>query len=151
MKLALNGAVTLGTMDGATVEIVNRAGVENNYIFGMSEGEAAALRGGYDSRQCLDDPRIRRVVETLVDSTLNDGGTGHFADLYRSLTMENDRYMALADLPAYIEAKLAISRDYADQHAFGLKGLCNIAAAGYFSSDRAVSEYARDIWHMGKE
>jgi starch phosphorylase len=73
----------------------------------MSESEAAALRSNYDSRRCLGDPHIRRVVEALVDGTLDDGGTGHFADLYRSLTAENDRYMVLADLQSYIGAKLA--------------------------------------------
>ena len=151
MKLALNGAVMLGTMDGATVEIVNRAGAENNYIFGMNESEVSALRGRYDSCQCLCDPRIRRVVEALVDGTLDDCGTGHFADLYRSLIDENDRYMVLADLPAYIEAKLALSQDYADRQAFGIKGLCNIAGSGYFSSDRAVAEYARNIWNIERE
>ena len=151
MKLALNGAVTLGTMDGATVEIVHRAGAENNYIFGMNESEVAALRGRYDSCQCLCDPRIRRVVDALTDGTLCDNGTGHFADLHRSLVDENDRYMVLADLPAYIEAKLALSWDYTDRHAFGLKGLGNIAGSGYFSSDRAVREYARDIWYIKQE
>jgi starch phosphorylase len=151
MKLALNGAVTLGTMDGALVEIVRRAGAQNNYIFGMNESEVAALRSGYDSRRYLGDPRIRRVVEALTDGTLDDGGTGHFADLYCSLTAENDRYMVLADLQSYIDAKLAISRDYVDCGAFGLKGLRNIAAAGYFSSDRAVLEYARSIWHIERK
>ena len=151
MKLMLNGAVTLGTMDGATVEIVRFAGRENNYIFGISQQEAAALRGSYDSCQYLCDPQLCRVVDALTNGTLDDYGTGHFADLHRALTTENDRYMVLADIQSYIEAKLSVGRDYADKQAFGLKGLRNIAGAGYFSSDRAVAEYARNIWHIEKE
>lgn len=151
MKLMLNGAVTLGTMDGANVEIVRFAGTENNYIFGMSQQEAAALRGRYDSCQYLCDPQLRRVVDALTNGTLDDCGTGHFADLHRALTTENDRYMVLADIQSYIEAKLTVGRDYADKQTFGLKGLRNIAGAGYFSSDRAVADYAQNIWHIGKE
>lgn len=151
MKLMLNGAVTLGTMDGATVEIVRFAGMENNYIFGMSQQEAAALRGSYKSCEYLCDPQIRRVVDALTNGMLDDCGTGYFPDLHRALTTENDRYMVLADIQSYIEAKLAVGRDYADRQAFGLKGLRNIAGAGYFSSDRAVAEYARNIWHIEKE
>ncbi len=154
MKFMLNGAVTLGTFDGANIEIVEQAGRENNYIFGLTAEEAAALRPTYDpNATAANEPRVRRVLQTLVDGTVDDGGTGMFAELYDSLTKgaswhAPDNYFLLADFPAYCEARLTANRDYRDREAFTRKCLLNTAAAGYFSSDRSVEEYAADIWHI---
>ncbi len=155
MKLMLNGAVTIGTYDGANIEIVKEAGPENNYIFGARVEDLRAIRDSYDPKAvCAADARVRRVVDALTDGTLSDGGTGMFAEL-RAALLEGaswhapDHYFVLLDLPAYVETKLRLNRDYRDRDAFSAKALLNIAAAGKFSSDRSVAEYARDIWRVG--
>lgn len=149
MKLMLSGAVTLGTMDGANIEIADYAGIENEYIFGMNKEEVIAAKATYNSKSLLEgDVEIKRVVDTLIDGTLDDNGSGCFADIYKALTQENDEYMVLRDLRSYIDAKLQISKDYRNRLAFGRKALRNIAGAGYFSSDRTISQYAKEIWDI---
>ena len=154
MKFMLNGAVTLGTFDGANIEIVEQAGRENNYIFGLTAEEVAALKPTYDPRAILqNEPRIKRVFDTLIDGTLDDGGTGMFRELYTALTEgaswhQPDHYFLAADFLAYCEARLCTNRDYRDRDAFTRKCLLNTARAGQFSSDRSVEEYAVDIWHV---
>lgn len=156
MKFMLNGAVTLGTLDGANIEIVEQAGQENNYIFGATVEELAALTQ-YDPEKILrDNPRIRRVVETLVDGTFSDGKTGMFRELYDSLTVgaawhEPDQYYLLLDFLPYCDAKRRANRDYADRIGFTRKCLLNTANAGIFSSDRTIGEYAREIWRIQSE
>ncbi|MBP3435908.1 MAG: glycogen/starch/alpha-glucan phosphorylase [Clostridia bacterium] len=152
MKFMLNGAVTLGTYDGANIEIVEQAGEENNYIFGARVEELDALREIYDPKALLArQPRLKRVVDTLIDGTFDDGGTGMFRELYTSLTEgaswhRPDQYFLLHDFSSYCEARLRVNRDYRDREAFARKGLMNIAHAGKFSSDRTVREYATQIW-----
>ncbi len=152
MKFMLNGAVTLGTYDGANIEIVEHAGAENNYIFGARVEELEALRDSYDPKALLESqPRLRRVVETLIDGTFDDGGAGMLRELYTSLTEgarwhRPDNYFLLHDFDAYCEARLRANRDYRDREAFARKGVMNIAHAGQFSSDRTVREYATEIW-----
>lgn len=152
MKFMLNGAVTLGTLDGANIEIVEQAGADNNFIFGATIGEITAASAGYDPRAlCRDNPRIRRVVDTLVDGTFSDGGTGIFRELYDSLMVgaswhRPDQYYLLLDFESYCDAKLRVNRAYRDRAAFARKCLINIANAGKFSSDRTIREYAREIW-----
>ncbi|PWL72343.1 MAG: glycogen phosphorylase [Clostridiales bacterium] len=152
MKLMLNGTVTLGTLDGANIEIVEEAGAENNYIFGLTVEELDTMRASYDPNALYqNDPLIRRVVDTLVDGTLSDGGTGMFRELYGALLKgaswhKPDHYFLLADLKPYLEAKLRVNRDYADRKAFARKGWLNLCHAGKFSSDRAIHEYAAEIW-----
>ena len=154
MKLMLNGAVTLGTFDGANVEIVQRAGEENNYIFGYRVEELNAQRDSYNPKAVYDyEARVRRVVDTLIDGTFSDDNSGAFADLYRSLLFGNgwqrpDNYYVLLELMGYCERKMQVNRDYRDRIAFGRKALMNIAASAYFSSDRTIREYASDIWHI---
>ncbi len=154
MKFMLNGAVTLGTYDGANVEIVQQAGEENNYIFGARVEEIESLRDSYDPRALLErEPRIRRVVDSLVDGTFSDGGTGMFQDLYASLLEgaswhRPDNYFLLYDFLPYCDTRLRTNRDYADRRAFTQKCLMNTANAGIFSSDRTIQEYARDIWQV---
>ncbi len=156
MKFMLNGAVTLGTLDGANIEIVEQAGRENNYIFGATVEELAAL-GEYDPAKILrENPRIRQVVETLVDGTFSDGKTGMFRELYDSLTIgaswhKPDQYYLLLDFVSYCDAKRKANREYTDRTGFTRKCLMNTAHAGIFSSDRTIEEYAREIWKIGPE
>ena len=152
MKLMLNGAVTLGTMDGANVEIVQRAGLENNYIFGGTVEENKAARASYNPKQLFDDDwRIRRAVNTLVDGTVdtdNDQRELFNSLLYGESWQRPDNYFLLQDFESYREARLRAIRDWADRIAFAKKCLYNVAAAGYFSSDRAVRQYAENIWNL---
>lgn len=154
MKFMLNGAVTLGTLDGANIEIVEQAGKENNYIFGATVEELSVMKD-YDPKRILqENVRIRRVVETLVDGTFSDGGTGVFQELYDSLTVgaswhQPDQYYLLVDFLPYCDAKRRANRDYAQQRtAFTRKCLLNTANAGIFSSDRTIREYAEEIWQV---
>ena len=153
MKFMLNGAVTLGTLDGANIEIVEQAGRENNYIFGATVEDLAGLEQ-YDPMQILrENARIRRVVDTLIDGTFSDGGTGVFQELYDSLTIgaswhKPDQYYLLLDFLPYCDAKRRANQDYADQMEFTRKCLLNTAHAGIFSSDRTIAEYAKEIWHV---
>ncbi len=152
MKFMLNGAVTLGTYDGANVEIVAEAGEENNYIFGLRVEDVEKLKENYDSKQYYNsEPRIKRVVDSLVDGTFDDGGTGMFRELYTSLLEgaswhKPDHYFILPDLLPYIDRKLEAINDYKDRYAFGRKCYINMANAGKFSSDRTIRDYAKEIW-----
>ncbi len=154
MKLMMNGAVTLGTWDGANIEIVQAAGAENNYIFGARVEELHAAAADYSPYDiCMKDARIRRVVDTLVDGTLDDGGTGAFAELHHALLHGEswhrpDNYYLLLDLPGYVDTKLRALADTRDRKAFSRKCLLNIAASGCFSSDRTIEQYAEEIWNI---
>ncbi len=152
MKLMLNGAVTLGTMDGANVEIVKEAGMENNYIFGATVQQINAARDSYNPRWIYDhNPRLHRAIDTLVDGTVPcDNGQ---RDLYHALLdgtswHRADHYFLLMDYESYLDAKLRANRDYADRLNFGRKCLMNIASGGKFSSDRTIRQYAQEIWHI---
>lgn len=151
MKLMLSGAVTMGTMDGANIEIVEQAGLENNYIFGATLEEIRHIEGAYNPKMLYDEnPRIRRVVDALTDGNLDDGGTGMFADLYNCLLYPSynraDNYFVLYDFPGYCETRQRANHDYRDRFAFARKGWINMASAGKFSSDRTIKEYAGEIW-----
>ena len=156
MKLMLNGAVTLGTYDGANIEIVREAGEDNNYIFGARVEELKDIMPKYDSRKLLsENPKIRRVVETLIDGTVSDGGTGYFRELYFSLTdgaswHSPDNYYLLGDLESYVDVKLRCIADFSGRKYIGKKLWYNMCNAGKFSSYRTISDYAENIWHIGK-
>lgn len=155
MKLMLNGAVTLGTYDGANIEIVEEAGEENNYIFGAKVEELKEIMPEYNSRKLLsENEKIRRVVSTLIDGTVSDGGTGVFRELYYSLTdgaswHSPDNYYLLGDLESYIEVKLKCIGDFGSNKVIGKKMWLNMCNAGKFSSDRTIKDYAENIWHIG--
>ena len=154
MKLMLNGAVTLGTYDGANIEIVQQAGEENNYIFGYRVEELNARRDSYEPKTVYEyEPRVRRVVDTLIDGTFSDDNTGAFADLHRSLLYgaswhRPDNYFVLLELLPYIERKLQAIYDTRNPIAFGRKCLINVASAGKFSSDRTIRQYAQETWFI---
>jgi len=150
MKFMMNGALTLGTLDGANVEILDAVGDENAYIFGATEDELPALRATYDPRATYESvPGLKRVLDAFTDGTLDDNGSGWFADLRRSLLGEGneqaDVYYVLGDFAAYREAKDAMAVDYADQRAWQRKAWVNITRSGRFSSDRTISDYAK-VW-----
>ncbi len=152
MKFMMNGAVTCGTMDGANIEIAELAGRENNYIFGAEVDEIERLKAdGYDPQEYI--KMHRNAVESLINGTFSDGGTGCFKDLYDSLAVgaswhKPDNYFVLYDLSSYKEALLKINSDYGDEKAFAVKQLKNVANSAYFSSDRTINEYAADIWKI---
>ena len=156
MKLMLNGAVTLGTLDGANVEIAEEAGAENNYIFGATVDELEKILPEYDARAAAEnDPKIKRVLNALIDGTLNDNGTGMFRELYFSLMdgaswHKPDNYYVIGDLKSYVEAKLKVNADYKDKIAFARKCWLNMCSAGKFSSDRTIAEYAEEIWNINR-
>ena len=153
MKLMLNGAVTLGTYDGANVEIVEEAGEENNYIFGARVEEFAEIWKNYDSRKLLaENDRLRKVVQTLMDGSIVENGD--VRELYDALTEGAswhvpDHYYVLGDLQSYCDTKIQALRDYRnDRIAFARKQWHNICHAGKFSSDRTIREYAEQIWQI---
>ncbi|OCA95124.1 glycogen phosphorylase [Actinobaculum suis] len=157
MKFMMNGALTLGTMDGATVEIVDAVGEENAYIFGAREEELPELKRTYDPREKYETvPGLKRVLDSLVDGTLDDGGTGMFHDLLTSLLdgsswEEADQYYVLGDFASYREVRDRMAADYQDELEWARKCWINICRSGRFSSDRTISEYATDIWKVSPE
>ena len=152
MKLMLNGAVTLGTLDGANVEIAQEAGQENEYIFGHTVQEINAAKDSYYARGIYDtDCHLHRAIDTLVDGTVPTDDAQR--ELYHALLdgaswHKADNYFVLLDYASYIDAKLRANRDYADRLAFGRKCLENIASGSKFSSDRTIRQYADEIWHI---
>lgn len=155
MKFMMNGAVTLGTMDGANIEIVAKAGEENNYIFGARVDEIERLRAGdYDPAGWLKaNPAWERVVNTLVDGTFSDDGMGIFKGLYDALTVgtswhKPDHYFIFRDVEEYYQTILRANADYRDRNGFAGKQLANTAHSCFFSSDRSIMEYAQNIWQI---
>ncbi|MFV0413642.1 MAG: glycogen/starch/alpha-glucan phosphorylase, partial [Oscillospiraceae bacterium] len=154
MKLMLNGAVTLGTYDGANIEIVEESGEENNFIFGARVEDIRRAKSTYSPRKLYNEnPRIRRALDTLVNGTFSDGKTGIFQDLYDSILEgaewhSPDQYYLLLDFEPYVQAKLAANTAYANPEAFARKCLLNTAHAGKFSSDRTIRQYAEEIWGL---
>ena len=152
MKLMLNGAVTLGTLDGANVEIAQEAGMENEYIFGHTVEQINAVKDSYHSRSIYDsNADLRRAINTLVDGTVptDDGQRELFHALLDGTNWHKpDHYYLLLDYASYFDAKLQANKDYADRMAFGRKCLMNVASAAKFSSDRTIRQYADEIWHI---
>ena len=152
MKLMLNGAVTLGTLDGANVEIAQEAGRENEYIFGHTVDEINAVKPTYHARDIFDaNADLRRAINTLVDGTVPTDDAQK--ELFHSLLdgtdwHQADHYFLLLDYASYFDTKLQANRDYADRIAFGRKCLMNVASAAKFSSDRTIRQYAEEIWHI---
>ncbi len=153
MKLMLNGAITLGTYDGANIEIVQEAGEENNYVFGARVEELEKIVPTYDSRKVFsENKKIKKVVSSLIDGTVSDGGSGDFLELYTSLLdgaswHAPDHYYLLGDIESYVETKLRCINDYSsDRLAFAKKQWLNMCNAGKFSADRTIADYAENVW-----
>ncbi|MDQ0150725.1 glycogen/starch/alpha-glucan phosphorylase [Eubacterium multiforme] len=149
MKFMLNGAPTFGTNDGANVEIVKESGKDNNFIFGLEVEEIEDLRNKYNSKDYYKDNKsLKKVVDTLIDGTFNDGGTGDFKDLYESLIKEGDQYFLLADFESFKEREDDVFKAYKNKKEWAKKAFENVCNAGVFSSDRTIKEYCKDIWNI---
>ena len=158
MKFMLNGAITLGTMDGANVEIVEEVGAENAVIFGLSSDEVIQYEnyGGYNPMDIFNnDPDIRRVLMQLINGTFAPYDTELFRPLYNSLlntqsTAKADMYFILKDFKPYAEAQRRIEAFYRDEKAWARSAILNVACSGKFSSDRTIQEYVDELWHLDK-
>jgi starch phosphorylase len=147
MKFMMNGALTLGTFDGANVEINQEVGDENMFLFGMRAEDVAKKRPGYVSRDYYrNDPEIRQALDMIKSNVFSLLEPGLFDPILRSLLDYNDYYMLLADLKDYCRAQDLVDKTYRDAKKWNRMSLVNIARSGRFSSDRAVWEYAKGIW-----
>ena len=151
MKLMMNGAITLGTMDGANVEIAERVGEDNIVIFGNTVDSLRELSmRGYNAMEIYQkDPVIKDIMDSLIDGTW-DSNPDEFKVIFDEILYRNDEYFHLADFQAYLEAQHKVDEMYRDQESWNKKCLINIARSGYFSSDRTIEEYNKDIWHLTK-
>ena len=157
MKFMLNGAITIGTMDGANVEMYEEVGEDNIFIFGMSSDEVIAHEHNHDYNPMAiynNDGEIRRVLNQLVDGTYSPNDHELFRELYNSLLSNSnevaDRYFILADFRDYANTQRKINKYYQDKDAWTRSAILNVASAGKFSSDRTIQEYVDDIWHLDK-
>ena len=148
MKFMMNGAITLGTLDGANVEIDRLVGRENDVIFGLTVEQLEQMRYNYNAFSYYqNDERIRNVMDTFINGFWTGDGND-FRLIYDELRSKNDEFFVLADFDAYVKAQEEISARYQDRRAWAKSCLVNIAKSGYFSSDRTIEEYVRDIWHI---
>ena len=158
MKFMLNGALTLGTMDGANVEIVEEVGEENAFIFGLSSDEVIHFEnhGGYNPMDIFNsDADIRKVLMQLINGTYAPGDPELFRSLYNSLlntkeTSVADRYFILKDFKSYAEAQKRVEEAYKDEAGWARSAILNVACSGKFTSDRTIQEYVDDIWKLDK-
>ena len=151
MKFTLNGALTIGTLDGANIEIMEEVGKENIFIFGLTAKEVQQIRDDHGYRPwdyCNRDPEIKRVVDTLAGEFFSPGEPMLFQSVYDALMSEHDPYLHLADLRAYIDAQEKVETSFKDTEGWVRKAILNVARAGKFSSDRTIAEYAKDIWDV---
>jgi glycogen phosphorylase len=150
MKFALNGALTMGTLDGANVEILQEVGPDNIYIFGLDVDDVKRLhREGYDPHACYQgNARLRAVIDAIGSGRFARGDASLFAPIVHRLLHEGDEYLHLADFQAYAAAQAHAGRDFQDRASWARRAILNTARVGFFSSDRTIAEYAREIWHV---
>jgi starch phosphorylase len=149
MKFMMNGALTIGTRDGATIEMAQEAGEENFFLFGLTADEVAGSRGWYSPRWHYDNqPEVREALDLIFSDHFSRDEPGIFAPLRDTLLTHGDHYMHLADLASYLEADARLCAVYADSAAWARKAILNVAGSGKFSSDRTIAQYASDIWHV---
>jgi len=151
MKFALNGALTIGTLDGANIEMMEEVGADNIYIFGLTAPEIADLqsRHAYDPWEYYRRyPQVQRVMDSLRDGRFNLGVPGLFDCVFDLILHQGDHYFHLADFPPYLEAQARAGREYQDAGLWTHKAILNVARMGKFSSDRCIQEYARNIWGL---
>jgi starch phosphorylase len=148
MKFMMNGALTIGTLDGATVEIAEEVGNENLFLFGLTAEQVADGRESYDPRWHYErEPETRAALDLIFSEYFNRHEPGIFQPIRDALLTNGDHYMHLADLKSYSEAHQRVSQLYANRHAWAGKAILNVASSGKFSSDRTIAEYADEIWH----
>jgi starch phosphorylase len=149
MKFMMNGALTVGTRDGATIEMAEEAGEENFFLFGLTAEQVAGSRGWYNPRWHYEnEPETRAALDLISSGHFSRNEPGIFTPLYDALLTQGDFYMHLADLKSYLEAHDKTESLYADQAAWARKAILNVAGSGKFSSDRTIAEYAEEIWHL---
>ena len=148
MKFAMSGALTIGTLDGANVEIRDAVGVDNFFLFGMTADEVAARRATYRPRDVLaGDPELARVIELLESGRFSHGDRSTYAEIVRNL-LERDPFFVLADFRSYIECQRRVARAWRDPDTWTRASILNTARTGIFSSDRSIQEYATRIWNV---
>jgi starch phosphorylase len=148
MKFMLNGALTLGTRDGATIEMAEEAGEDNFLLFGLTADQVEGSRGWYDPHWHYDhDPETRAALDMISADYFSRYEPGIFAPLRDALLTGGDHYMHLADLQSYLDADHRLTGLYADEHAWARKAILNVAGSGKFSSDRTIAQYATEIWN----
>src|SRR5262245_44637971 len=149
MKFMINGALTVGTRDGATIEMAAAAGEENMFLFGLTADQVAASRDWYTPQWHYEhDAETREALDLIFSDHFNRDEPGIFAPIRDTLLTRGDYYMHLADLPLYAAAHAQVAALYADPHAWARKAIINVACSGKFSSDRTIQEYAADIWKV---
>jgi starch phosphorylase len=147
MKFMMNGALTVGTRDGATIEMAEEAGEENLFLFGLTADEVAASRGWYNPRWHYEnEPETKAALDLISSNHFSRNEPGVFAPLCDTLLTHGDFYMHLADLTSYLQAQEQVGALYAHPDAWAHKAILNVASSGKFSSDRTIAEYAEDIW-----
>ncbi len=149
MKFMMNGALTIGTLDGANIEIREKAGAENFFLFGLNAEEVQEMRAGYDPNQIIaDDKDIRRVMELFEGARFNAAEPGIFDVLIAGLRNSHDQWLTMADFRSYIDAQQAVNEAYKDQKNWNRMSIVNSATSGWFSSDRTIGQYAKEIWNV---
>ena len=151
MKFMMNGALTVGTRDGANIEIAEEAGEENAFMFGLTAEQVLNGRGWYNPRWHYDnEPETRAALDLIFANHFSPDEPGAFEPIRETLLTKGDYYMHLADLPAYVETQQMVSALYRDGAAWAKKAIHNVARSGKFSSDRTILEYARDVRHADR-
>ncbi|MBF0203941.1 MAG: glycogen/starch/alpha-glucan phosphorylase, partial [Desulfamplus sp.] len=149
MKFAINGALTIGTLDGANIEIAEEVGDENIYIFGHRVEDIDGVRSSFNAqKQLKEDMYLKRVVDSLDSDLFCSSEPGIFKPLHHALVDQGDYYCHMADFKSYAETQKRLASDYVDKNKWAQKSLLNIARTGKFSSDRTIREYASDIWNI---
>ena len=151
MKFMMNGAITIGTLDGANIEIREEVGDDNFFLFGLSEVEVAEKRGHYNPQAIIDnDADLKRVVDLLTGGHFNQFEPGCFDNIIRAFTSPNDPWMTIADFRSYIDAQHQAGQAYQDKERWTAMSITNAARSGKFSTDRTMEEYNQDIWKLEK-
>lgn len=149
MKFMLNATPTFGTLDGANVEIVQESGIENNFIFGLKVEDIEKIKDSYDPKEYYkENESIKRVLDTLIDGTFDDGNSGDFKDLYNSILEEGDQYFLLADFDLFKAEEEKVFEAYKNKKEWAKKCFANLCNAGIFSSDRTIRQYSNEIWSI---
>jgi starch phosphorylase len=149
MKFMMNGALTIGTRDGATIEMAEEAGEENFFLFGLTADKVANARGWYSPYWHYDhEPETRMALDGIASNHFSPKEPGIFAPVLDALLRFGDHYLHLADLRSYLEADERLGKLYGDSKAWARKAILNVAGSGKFSSDRTIAEYASEIWKV---
>jgi glycogen phosphorylase len=153
MKLALNGALTIGTDDGANIEIRQNVGDDNIFIFGLKTPEVQALKqGGYQPMRIYENnPALKAVLDSIAGGMFSPEEPGRYRGLVDSLLWGGDHYLLLADYDAYVAAQLRVDELYRQPAQWAERAIANVAGMGAFSADRTIRQYANDIWHIAPE